>query len=368
MKRFLALALALTLMLTLAACGGQEPEETTAAPVTTQTPTTAPTTEPETEPPTTVVETESPVLYRNPLNGEPVEAPYTARPVAVTINNIKQAMPQCGVESADIIYEVLAEGGITRCLAIFDDISGIEHLGAIRSARTYFVDLALGLDALYVHHGYSTYALDLLQAYNVNDLCPIRGRGSSAYYRDKDRLNSGYSLEHTSFADGDDLLAQMEKRGYAMEREAGIDYGWTFVDDATPAGGEQAETITVNFRSGGKKTILSYDGETGLYEAAQYGKDYIDGNTGETMAFRNILVIKAKSWTDSEGYRQFVEMTDTSGEGFYACGGKIIPIRWSRGGYREPFVYTLEDGTPLELSVGSSYVAIIPLKSPVDYK
>ena len=368
MKRILALILALTMMLTMAACGGDTPPETTETPITTAEPITEPTTEPPTEPPTTVPETEPPVLYRNPLNGEPIEEPWTARPVAVTINNIRQAMPQCGVENADIVYEILAEGGITRCLAVFDDISGIDHIGAIRSARTYFVDLALGLDALYVHHGYSTYAEDMLKSYSVNDLCPVRNRGSAAYYRDKSRLNSGYALEHTSFADGDDLITEMVKRDYALSREEEISYGWTFVEDATPENGERAEMIVVNFRKGGKKTTLTYNGNTGLYEAAQYGSDYIDGNTGNTMAFKNIIVIKAKSWTDSEGYRQFVEMTDTEGEGFYACNGKIVPIQWSRGGYKEPFVYTLADGTPLELNVGSSYIAIIPTKSPVDYE
>lgn len=370
MKRLLALLLVLTMVLTLAACGAEEPGQTSAA--TNEAPTdatTQPPTDPITEPPaTTEATTDSPVLYRNPLNGEAVDTPYTARPYAVTINNIREAMPQCGVSQADILYEILAEGGITRCLAVFDDISGIEHLGSIRSARTYFVDLVLGLDALYIHHGYSTYAIDLLQAHDVDDLCPVRGRGSAAYYRDQSRLDAGYSLEHTSFADGDDLIRELESLGYAMDREEGIDYGWTFVEDATPGNGETAEQIVIHFRSGGKTTTLNYDGESGLYEAAQYGGDYVDGNNGQTMAFRNILVLTAVSYSDAQGYRQFVEMTDTEGVGYYACGGKIIPIRWSRGGYEEPFVYTLEDGTPLELSVGNSYIAIVPLNSPVDYE
>ena len=63
-----------------------------------------------------------------------------------------------------------------------------------------------------------------------------------------------------------------------------------------------------------------------------------------------------------------MERTDTEGDGYYACNGKIIPIRWSRGGYRDPFVYTLADGTALELNVGNSYIAIVPLNSPVDYE
>lgn len=374
MKRSCAFVLIFALVLSLAACGGDSPAQTT-APETTVPETTVPeTTVPETTvPETTVPETTAPatepvVLYRNPLNGQPLEEPWTRRPIAVTINNIKHAMPQCGVESASIVYEILAEGGITRCLAVYDDISGLEHIGAIRSARTYFIDLVMGLDALYVHHGYSTYAGDMLRSHKIQNLCPVMGRGSGAYYRDQARLDAGYSLEHTSFADGDDLLAQMDKRGYTMTREEGVDFGWCFAEDATPENGEPAGQIVVTFRKKGKTTTLTYDGGSGQYRAAQYGADYIDGNSGQTMAFKNVLVLYARSWSDDEGYRQFVELTDTSGSGYFACNGTLVPIRWSRGGYGEPFVYTLEDGTPLTLNVGSSYIAIVPTGSTVTYQ
>lgn len=374
MKKILAMLLVLAMALGMAACGGEKAPDTTAAPETTIPETTVPettvpeTTVPETTvPETTVPETEPPVLYRHPLNGTPLEAPITARPYAVTINNIKAAMPQCGVEGADLMFEILAEGGITRCLAVFDDISGIEHLGAVRSARTYFVDLALSLDAIYVHHGGSTYGYDLIRSTGIDDLDAMKSSGSAAFYRDKDRLNSGYALEHTSFATGDKLIACADKR-YTLTREEGIDFGWTFVDDATPENGSDAASVTVRFTPNGKKTGFAYNQDTGLYEASQYGKDYIDGNTGNTMAFKNLLVIKAKSWTDSEGYRQFVELTYADGEGFYACNGKLIPIKWSREGYSAPFVFTLEDGTPLNLNVGNSYIAVTPRNGVVDYE
>ena len=208
----------------------------------------------------------------------------------------------------------------------------------------------------------------MLQQYKVNDLCPGRNRGSNAFYRDQERRNSGYSLEHTSFADGDDLLTEMEGLGYELHRQEGIDYGWTFVEDGTPAGGEKAEKIVVSFQKNGKTTTLTYNKETETYEAAQYGKDYIDGNTDERVGFRNVLVIKAHGYVGSDGVHRFVEMNNTEGEGYFACGGKIIPIKWSRGEATDPFVYTLEDGTPLELGVGTSYIALMLPDSPVDYE
>ena len=372
MKRLLASVLALCLLLSLAACNkNPDPQETTGATTTaaTEEPTTASTTEATTEATEETTEaTEPPILYRSPLTGEPVEEPYTARPYTFTTNNVPQALPQCGVSNAAIVYETLVEGSATRCLAVYPDIAGLDHIGSIRSARTYFVDLSLGLDAIFIHHGYSDFALNMLREYDVDDLCPGRNRGANAFYRDQERRNSGYSLEHTSFADGDDLLAEMEDLGYELHREEEIDYGWTFVEDGTPAGGEKAEKIVLSFMKDGKTTTLTYNKETGTYEAAQYGKDYIDGNTDELVGFRNVLVIKAHSYIGSDGVHRFVEMNNTEGEGYFACGGKIIPIKWSRGEPTDPFVYTLEDGSPLELGVGTSYIALMRLDSLVEYE
>ena len=115
-------------------------------------------------------------------------------------------------------------------------------------------------------------------------------------------------------------------------------------------------------------TVSGSNAASPTYKAAQYGDALIDGNTNDTLSFRNVLIMKAYSYTDSEGYRQFVEMTNTSGDGYFACGGKLIPIHWSRGHVDEPFVYTKTDGTLLSLGVGKSYVAVVPLDGEPDYQ
>ena len=173
MKRAFVLFLAVLMVASMAACGGDPAEttapSTTAAPTTVPETTVPPTTVPETtaEPttvPTTVPETTAPVVieypYTNPLTGEGQMTEQMNRPYAVVINNIKAALPHHGVSQADMIYEILAEGGITRCLAVFTDISDVEKLGSVRSARTYFIDLAKAYDAILVHAGGSEYAYD----------------------------------------------------------------------------------------------------------------------------------------------------------------------------------------------------------------
>lgn len=364
MKRFLPVFLILCLL--LGGCAGK-PEETQPS---TQPETMAPTTEPTqptTEPatqPTTEPATEPVVRYRNPLNGEPIDAPWTERPFASTLNNIPQAMPHHGVSQADIVYECLVEGGATRCLAFFTHLADVEKLGSVRSARLCFVDLVRAYDAIFSHAGANKYAYQLMYQIDLDSLDALTGAAVPYYYRDQARLDAGYDLEHTLFTSGPDVMAFARDLGYETTRPEGIDYGFQFADEATPDG-ETANKIVVSFRDGGKTTTMNYNEKTGLYEGYQHGEDYIDANTGEIVSFKNVFVLHSDT-TMFEGLA-LMELTG-SGEGYFACGGKIVPIIWSRADDDAPFVYTLTDGTPLVMGVGHSYIAIIPISSYIEYE
>ena len=132
---------------------------------------------------------------------------------------------------------------------------------------------------------------------------------------------------------------------------------------------EAAAELTVTFL-GSKTTSFTYEEEAGLYTAHQYGDTHIDGNTGEPVTYRNVMALYANHkkihLTGSKVVRSFYDLIG-SGEGHLACDGKIIPIRWSHDDYDEPFTYTLEDGTPLELGVGRTYIAVTGA-GPVAYK
>lgn len=373
MKRILILVLALVLLLS----GCRTTPEPTTVPTTdpttesttehTTVPATEPTTAPTTEP--TAPTTEPVVLYRSPLTGEPLDAPLTDRPYAVVINNIRAAQPLHGIGDADMLFEIVAEGGgsITRCLALYSDPAGVEKIGSVRSARTYLIDLARAYDAIFVHAGWSEYAQELLRTSKWDYLNGLFGSASAYYYRDQARLNAGYALEHTYFTTGDNIIAYAKAEKHRTEAKFDS-YGLTFAADGTPDG-ESANSIVLSFYKNGKKTEMTYDAEAGCYYGTQYWNSYneafADANTGEKVPFENVIILYAKTTTD--GYRMFADLEDT-GSGYYACGGKLVPIIWSRKNATAPFVYTLEDGTPLTLGVGKSYVAILPGKSPVEYK
>jgi len=261
---------------------------------------------------------------------------------------------------ADIVYEILAEGGVTRMVALYSDISKIGTIGSIRSSRTYYVDIALAFDAIYVHSGGSEAAYGRLQYFDVDRLDGTRGpTGADTFYRDSTRLNAGYAVEHTQFTTGEKIYAFAEEEGYRLTVDETYDSGLRFTDDAVPADGESANNIEVRFVKESKFTKLSYDEAKGIYTAYQLSKDYVDGNNDEKVEFNNVIILMVETAIiDNEGRRDMKLVTE--GEGYFACGGKYIPIKWSRSGDHEPFRYYNTDGTDLEISAGRSYIAFVP--------
>ena len=297
----------------------------------------------------------------NPLTGEPMEPEWeNSRPAAVMLNNLKAAQPQLGISQADIIYEVPTEGGITRMLALYQTLEGVGELGSVRSTRPYYLELALGHDAILIHAGGSETAYADIPAWGVDNLDGVRG-GSDAdiFWRDPDRRKSnGYG--HSLLTSGENIQAYLAEGHFPAEHGAGYQYPQAFAEDGTPAGGDAAEHVEVQF-SNYKTGIFRYDAGPGRYLASQYGEAHIDGDTKDQVSAVNLLVLKAKMVVlDGEG-RLSVKLTE--GEGTFFCGGKSVPIRWSKADRNSPFVYTLEDGSPLVLGQGNSYICIINRQS-----
>lgn len=367
MKRIFTLLLALCLLLSgCGGLGGATDVPGTAAPATESTaaPTTEPTVEPTRSP--TTVPTEPPVLYRHPLTGETLEAPYTGRPTAVVINNLKKCLPQHGISQASMIYEVETEGGITRLLAIFPDVSQVAEIGPVRSLRTFFTSIAASYDIPTVHCGGSVKGLRGMHSISakLKDWEHVDEQyNGEFFYRDQARKQQGYAREHTLFTTGELLTQALVKKELNTVYETPQDYGLQF-SDAVALAGESANTVKVTF-TGKKTTSFTYDPETGLYKASQYKKDHIDGSTGEVMTYRNLIVLHSGLKKEHDGYytRSYYNLIG-DGKGYFICNGQMVHILWSRKTVNDPFVYTLEDGTPLTLGVGKSYVAIVGLKSP----
>ena len=201
----------------------------------------------------------------NPLTGLPMEPEYEQnRPVAVMLNNLKKAQPQLGVSMADIIYEVPAEGGITRMLGVYQTLDGVGNLGSIRSARPYYIELAMGHDALYVHAGGSPEAYQDLKSWKVDYIDGVNGSASQSavFWRDPERKkNKGY--EHSLLASGETIQSFWDNSKYPKTHQDDYSYPQTFTDDPL-TGGTAAEHIKLYYTSY-KTGLFDYDAETGKY-------------------------------------------------------------------------------------------------------
>lgn len=359
MKRLIALMLMLTLL--LCGCGAKGEPAVTEAPAAVPETTAAPTAEPTTEP-TTVPTTEPAPVYVNPLNGEILDAPFTGRIFANTVSNLADNIPHVGVVKADMLIECYVNmDSVVRCLALFTDIDSVDAIGSTRSTRPMFNSIAQHYDLILSHAGGSDQALKDakdrgVENFNI-DAWAVASTGAS--YRDKERKGA---YENTLYGIGSGIKAYAEAQGYPMTLER--DYGFSFTDDGTPAEGVEAKdiSITLTYKKAQKETRMVYDESTGKYAFNQYGQVMTDLKTGEVEAFRNVIVMYADITTT--GIYHIADFS-AGGTGYFACGGKLIPITWSCAGDKEPFRFFTESGEPLELGRGNTYMAICTPESPV---
>ena len=364
MKKLIALLLIASLI--LCGCGASTPAATEA----TTAPTQAPATE-ATEAPTETTEapTEPPVVYRNPLNGEVLDEPYTGRIFAVTISNIRDALPHYGTMEADILMEMWVNGSIIRDLALYTDVSKAEAIGSVRSDRLMFNQIVKMYDAVLADAAGSDQVLNDARNTGVNRMTIDTGDATDYAYRAKDRVftfKPESKYEHTLFAKGAGLLDFAQKKGFSVTQPADKDYNLHFTEDGTPDG-ETANSVNVTFtyRNNKKDTTMVYDESLGKYVYNQYGKVMVVGDTEDPECFTNVIIMLADI---TRGDVYYTANFTGGGTGYYANGGKIIPITWGCDGEESPFWFKTVDGQDLELGVGNTYMAIAPQASEVFYE
>ena len=366
MKRTIALILALAMLLCGCAGKAEEPDVTAAPtlagavteieiPETTAEPTTEPT---------------EPEVYFDPLNGEILDAPFDGRIYASTISNIPDALPHVGVTKADVLIETFVNGSIVRGLALYTDLSDVEAIGSTRSTRLMFNDIVQHYNAILTHAGGSSQCIDDanergLAHYNVDSLMrqgdPL---AQELAYRDKEYRRA---YEHCLFVKGPSVKPYAESKGVQVSGMPETDYGLIFTEDGTPAEGEAADkiTVTITYNRSKKDTVMIYDADLGKYTYNQYGKLMQDQITGETECFENVVVMFSNITMNN-----IYQVTDftAGGTGYYACGGKIIPITWTCDGEHSPFRFFTESGEPLPFGQGSTYIALTQYESAVAWE
>lgn len=305
------------------------------------------------EPSQEVSSYEEPVkqTYRNPLTGLSGEKNITNnRPVAVMVNNIKVAQGvQCGLNDADIIYETEVEGGITRLMAVYQDVSSVERIGTVRSARYPYVDMAMGHDAVYIHCGsdpnYCRPHLKDLDHIDIDTgVC-----GSK-------RVSNGLASEHTLYAFGKSLWSGIEAKKIDTVKSNASDWvSFASEDESVSLSGGSCTSVSVAF-STSFKTGFTYDSASGLYTRLSNGiilKDYL---SGEATQVKNVFVLLTDITDYPDGEHRKVALN--SGKGYYITNGTYTEISWSKGNASSSFKFTGADGSALTVSAGDSWVCI----------
>lgn len=370
MKRFVCLAMVVIL---LCGCSAAKPAATDPAEQLEQ-PTTLPVTQPTTEPatePATEPTTEPAPVYYNPLNGQILEEPFSGRIYASTISNIPDALPHVGVTHADILMEMYVNGSIIRCLALYTEPEKAATIGSVRSTRLMFNDIVQHYDAVMFHAGGSSQVrADAANRGIINfnvDAWEYQKTGISA--RDNNRKRF-IGWEHCLVLNGSAVKEFAEAQGIPATGNPEKDYGLIFAENAAPADGEGADTVNIKFVYGksNKTSILKYLPELGKYHyGGIYYKEimHTDEVTGEPEVFDNVVVMVTDITTN--GIYHTADFV-AGGTGYFACGGKIIPMQWTCDGEDQPFRFFRMDGTPLAFNQGSSYFAIVHPDSQITWE
>ena len=342
-----------------------------------------------------------------PINGKMFSKPEKdiweiRRPITAVIENHADARPQSGISNADVVYEVVAEGGITIFLSVFycgasaDDVK----ISPIRSARVYLIDWAseYGSNPIFVHIG---------GANNICGQCPggvkssgqvarevdafrmleklgwrsARGNafdgGTNVGYpiiiRDQYRLGEKAAWEHSVVGSTDKIFEEAANRGFAFEDEKGDPWNenfvsWKFTEDK-PLTTPRAAEISFEFWSNKSDydVMWKYDSQGNKYLRFNGGREHIDHETEQQITAKNVVVafVKERGPVDKEGHMFYT--TTGEGEGLVFQNGDVIEIEWRKRSQDDRIRFFDSKGAEVTLVKGEVWIEAVPSGNEVNY-
>lgn len=296
-----------------------------------------------------VIEEET-LPYVTPFTGERIANEITMRPILATINNHPKARPQSGLGSADVVYEMLAEGYVTRFLALYQSEIP-KNIGPIRSARSYFIEIADGLDAFYIAHGYSPEAKQMLERGDVDNINGMHYDGT-IFKRSSDRV-----APHNSYIAGSNIEVAAEKVNASLLYQKKVSYTYYDEDESVKIG-TKADHIHVKYSSNENfNSKYTYDFATKTYSRSSGGAITVDYLTNEPIKLSNVLVFEMNHWIiDNEGRREIDIFS--GGRAYLFQEGYMREIRWDN---IDGVLKAIEaDGSEVKLVPGKTWINFVP--------
>lgn len=307
------------------------------------------------------------------------------RPLGVMIENHQDARPQSGINAADVTYEAVAEGGITRTLNVYYcQDSGI--VGPVRSARTYFLDFISEYadNPLYAHVGGANTpgpadALGQINDYGwggYNDLNQF-SIGYPTYRRDQSRLGREVATEHTMYSSTSKLwdvgktrkLTNVGKDGDAWDTNF---VKYVFKEDESVSKRPAAQAIHISFWDGAAYAVdWAYSQKENKYLRNNGGVPHIDRNTKKQLETRNIVVLFMTEGRANDGYEGNLHMlygTKGTGKATIFMDGKETKGTWKKSGRKARTIISDSNGQEIKFNRGKIWFEIQPTDGVVTIK
>ena len=290
-----------------------------------------------------------PTTYTAPLTGLSITEPSNRRPITVMVNNAPQARPQAGLNQADIIYEVLAEGGLTRLVAVYQSADIVTRIGPVRSIRPYMIELGESYHGVLAHAGASQDAYAILQTQKKPNLDEIYNAGKF-FWRDKSR-----KMPHNLYTSLEKLIEGAKYRKYDMEDQEIPTY--MFHDELTEIQGEYAKQFKVKFQLKKYVVTYSYDEDSKTYKRSINNTPHEDADTKEQLSATNVIVLGADHKTLDDVGRVSINL-DLGGDAMLFQHGKVMKGTWIRKA--DDVIRFVKDNTEVPLYPGKTNFLIVP--------
>jgi len=307
------------------------------------------------------------------------------RPLGIMVENHVDARPQSGLSAADVVFEAVAEGGITRFLSVYycQDAS---HVGPVRSDRVYFVNLIdeFGQLPLYAHVGGANTpgpadALGLIDDWGwgaYNDMNQFSVPFPN-FWRDYERLPNR-AAEHTVYTTTTKLwqyaanrrrLTNVDRKG----REWNADFtGWKFINDNPVESQGLVAKISFSFWShfaDQYAVVWDYNKEKNDYLRFNGGKPHLDKNTSKQLTAKNVIVLFMKERPANDGYHggHIIYTTTGAGKAIVFQNGGAIKGTWKRLKPKSLMRVYNSRGKEIKMVRGKIFFEILPVGNKVDY-
>ncbi|WP_461206654.1 DUF3048 domain-containing protein [Clostridium sp. DL1XJH146] len=294
----------------------------------------------------------SEIKYFAPFTGEEVTKEESEKPAYfVSVENSPAARPQAGLNSADIVYEFMTEGGITRFLALFQKDSA-KKIGPIRSMRTYFIDIAYEYNLPFAHCGGSHDALDRIK--NEGSMTMDEMANGSYYFRDE----TIKVQEHSLFSTSTDLINLLNAKNYVKETNVELKFDKTFWDQTDL---KEVNSLSITFN---KYYSTSYSFNNGLYYKSMNEEELLNRHDDIPVSISNI-VLQNVNYSTRSGEAYLDADLVGEGTGIIISNGKAMDVTWSKADLNSQTIFKDKTGNIVPLNVGKTWWHILDQNAEV---